>query len=258
VTTTQRPRAKVSSATLPHHNGQVRLAQGRERKWSWTAIGVILVVGAMAGFGIWSSSLGHRQAVLAATHEIPAGATITASDLRRVDVGSGGGVATIPASQTERVIGQRARLTIPSGGLLTGDQLATGSLVPDGDAVTAVVLPPGAIPISGLRIGDRVGVVAASSQGQGGGTTSTSGDRTASADDQASLVATATVFGVDQPPSNGATPGTAVSLELPQDEAAEVATLAGRGNVRLILLPSIGASSTPNHARSTQKKGGTP
>lgn len=188
-------------------------------------------MGAMLGFGLWSSSTAKRTAVLAASREISAGSTISVSDLRRVDVSTGGGVATVPAGESDRVVGKVARITIPAGGLLSAAQVSDTSPLGAGEAVVGVVLSPGELPTTDLRVGDRVEVMSVDNT-NGSGSTSASG--------VSGAVTVASVFGVEQSSADGSGQSTDVSLLVSQRSAGQVAAAAGAGRVRLLLLPPTG------------------
>lgn len=203
---------------------------GPKRRPQWVLAGVVLVVGAMIGFGLWSTSLGHRREVLVAARELPAGHVVTDQDLRTVRIGTSDSVAIVSAANRGRILGKTTRMTVPSGGFLSPDEVTAGSAVADGKAVVGVVLAPGAVPAGGVRVGDRVVVISAPTG------TSATGES-----DPASAVATAEVFGVERAAvSSTSAGGVSVALLVDQAEAVDVSAAAGSGRARLVVVPRSG------------------
>jgi hypothetical protein len=125
----------------------------------------------------------------------------------------------IPAAQQDSVVGQRAALDLPAGGLVTHGSIAA-TVVPAQDmSVVGVAVPAALLPGEPLRSGDQVRVVA--TPGQQGEVTD---------GDQRSI--TATVVGVYPDADNGQT---VVSVQLPYDQAAELAARAATGKVAVVL-----------------------
>jgi hypothetical protein len=212
-------------------NGSVAsggLAGRPVRRRPVVALGVIVLVGAMFGFALWSSSLGHRSSVLMARRDIAAGAVIGRADLARVDVGADPAVATVPGSRLDAVVGQVARAAIPAGSLLTNAAFGATTPLRGDQAVVGAVLAPGAVPVPDLRPGQRVEVVAAPSSA------AADGSPVQSASTGSPVVAV--VWSVSNATAAQGAPGTAVSLLVDRSAAPQVATLAGSGQMRLVLL----------------------
>lgn len=203
---------------------------GPKRRPTWVLAGALLVIGAMIGFGLWSTSLGHRREVLVAARELPAGHVVTDRDLRTVRIGTSDSVAVIPATDRDRVLGKTMKVTVPSGGFVSLDEVTSGSAVADGKAVVGAVVAPGAVPAGGVRVGDRVVVISAPTSASATGDT-----------DAATAVATAEVFGVEPAPvSSTSAGGVSVALLVDQAETVDVSAAAGAGRVRLVLVPRSG------------------
>ena len=125
----------------------------------------------------------------------------------------------IPAAQLDGVVGQRAAMDLPAGGLVTQGSIAA-TVVPAQDmSVVGVAVPAALLPGEPLRAGDQVRVVA--TPGQQGEVTD---------GEQRSI--TATVVGVYPDADSGQT---VVSVQVPYDQAAELAARAATGKVAVVL-----------------------
>ena len=113
------------------------------------AVGVVLLVFASAD---------KRVAVLQVVRDLPAGAQLTADDVRSIDVSADPSLAVVHAVDLPTIVGQYAKVRIVGGGLLSTGLLQARPLVGPGAAVVAVTLPAGEVP-AGLRERSQVEVV---------------------------------------------------------------------------------------------------
>jgi flagella basal body P-ring formation protein FlgA len=186
----------------------------------------LLVVASVAAvclgglLGVWAyTSLATAQEVVAIRSTIPRGALIDRENLITVRIGVDPALNPIPADQLDSIVGQRAAMDLPAGGLVTRDSVAL-TVVPAQDmSVVGVALPAALLPGEPLRAGDQVRVVA--TPGQQGDVTD---------GDQRSI--TATVVGVYPDADSGQT---VVSVQVPYDQAAELAARAATGKVAMVL-----------------------
>lgn len=197
----------------------VRVRSARSRRMPWLALAVVLVVGGGLLVGLLVQSAADRSTVLAAARSIAPGQVITDGDLRVVDVGVDGDAALVAAASRSNVVGKVAVVGIPEGALLAPGQVAAGGGIEAGRVVVGALLAPGELPVSTLRAGDRVELVAVSG-GQGG--------------DLESLGA-ATVFTTAPGTQTGSV---FVSLVVDETFADEVADVASQQRLRLLLLPA--------------------
>ena len=117
------------------------------------------------------------------------------------------------------MVGQRAAMDLPAGGLVTRDSIAS-TVVPAQDmSVVGVALPAALLPGEPLRAGDQVRVVA--TPGQQG-----------EVDEGEQRSITATVVGIYPDADSDQT---VVSVQVPYDQAAELAARAATGKVALVL-----------------------
>lgn len=215
-----RPNGKAPDATAPPAG--MRIVPPRQRKTSWIALGVLLVAVSAVGFGTWAASLGKEVRVLVAAREVPAGATISAADVRTARMSIDGGVGHLPGGRAGDAVGKVAAFTLPKGALLHPEALSSGPTLPAGEAVVGAALAPGAVPTS-LRVGDRVDVVATSTPN-------------GPSDERTGVLTTAVVYALRD--LDDAARTTVVSLRVPSGSAALVADAAGAGRIRLVLLGS--------------------
>ena len=104
----------------------------------------------------------------------PARGLISRDDLVTVRIGMDPALNPIPAAQLDGVVGQRAAMDLPAGGLVTQGSIAA-TVVPAQDmSVVGVAVPAALLPGEPLRAGDQVRVVA--TPGQQGEVTTGSSD----------------------------------------------------------------------------------
>ena len=175
---------------------------------------------ATSAVGVWAyTSVTTAQEVVAVRTTIQRGALISRDDLVTVRIGVDPALNPIPAAQLDGVVGQRAAMDLPAGGLVTQDSI-TAMVVPAQDmSVVGVAVPAALLPGEPLRAGDQVRVVA--TPGQQGEVTD---------EEQRSI--TATVVGVYPDADSGQT---VVSVQVPYDQAAELAARAATGKVAMVL-----------------------
>jgi flagella basal body P-ring formation protein FlgA len=186
----------------------------------------LLVVASVAAvcfgglLGVWAyTSVTTAQEVVAVRTTIQRGTLISREDLVTARIGVDPALNPIPAAQLDGVVGQRAAMDLPTGGLVTQDSI-TATVVPAQDmSVVGVAVPAALLPGEPLRSGDQVRVVA--TPGQQGEVTD---------DEQRSIAAT--VVGVYPDVDSGQT---VVSVQVPYDQAAELAARAATGKVAMVL-----------------------
>ena len=131
----------------PSSRSRLRVAIGT--LLSLVAVGVVLLV---------FSTVDKRVAVLQVIHDLPAGAELTAADLRSIELSTDPSLAVVKVTDVASVVGQYTRVRIVTGGLLAAGLLQPTPLVAPGSAVVAVTVPSGELP-AGLRERSQVQVV---------------------------------------------------------------------------------------------------
>ena len=192
------------------------------RRPRFVALGVTLILG-LGALGAWlAGTAGEKVPVVVVTRPVPAGHVIGRADLSTVPVA--GGVTAIAAQNVESVVGQNAAVTLLPGMLLQRSMVTAGTGLSPQQAEVGVVVTSGQIPADGLNPGDSVQVLRLPASGSA---------RTSNGEDLAQeLVPVATVFAVRPDPAQAG--GTLLTLTVPAQDAAGVATASGAGVVALV------------------------
>ena len=181
------------------------------------SVAAIALGGLVAAFA-WTST-SNTQSVLAVRVAVERGAVIAPEDVMAVQVSADPALRPVPASRASTVVGQRAATDMAAGTLVAAEQVSDAVLPAAGMSIVGVGLPASQMPGEPLLVGDSVRVVATPGQ---------SGEVTAG--EQVTIAAT--VVGVRVNEENGQN---VVSVEVPEDHAAELAARAATGNVALVL-----------------------
>ncbi|WP_083931809.1 SAF domain-containing protein [Nocardiopsis salina] len=143
--------------------GSVRLAAASRRRWKWGLLAGALIT-AGAGVGVVASTWGDTtRAVAVLTADLPAGHTVTADDIRTVDLHEPDGFRLVSPDMAEGMVLTRP---VPEGSPLVAASVADTALWPEqGQAVVSV--PVTNIP-SGMEEGTHVDLTPkAASEDQG-------------------------------------------------------------------------------------------
>ncbi len=184
------------------------------------AAGAALIVAGAAGTAWLVTSMSNAEPVLAAAREIPAGHVLAAADVAVVQVGVDPAVATVPADQRDRLLGQRAASDLPAGQLLAPGSTTSDPIPAPGRSLVGVAVQPGQLPATPLGAGDPVTLVATPGDGQELPTT-------ANPSMSATVVTT-------RPLDNGST---VVDVTVPTDRAATLAGWVSTGRVSIVRDP---------------------
>jgi len=248
----------------------VRPPAGRRDRRTLALVASLALVGtSIAAFTSIYAAANRTTAAVVLVRPVAEGQPITAGDLGEARVTVPADVGYIPFSQSATLPGRRAVAAMPSGSLLTAQDLTDAPAIPADGAVVGVALKDGTFPAAGLSPGDQVlvvqtgvpgspvaapaGVTSASPgvTGPAYGSSGATGSGTSGVDTGV-LVPRASVFAVTAASTssgNGAT--LLVSLEVPSVVAAQVAAAAAAGQVGLVLLPPTDdAGSTPSTTTS--------
>jgi Flp pilus assembly protein CpaB len=206
-------------------------------------IGVALVILALIiDLGVLGAS-GKRTPVLVATRTLPPGTVLTASDLRTEQIAGESSLlaSLLPASVSQRVIGQRLSSVVPAGAPVPAGALAVSQ---SGSSALVLAVPEFDAIGGNLQPGDRVTVLATFGAGSGPATT-----RAVARDLQVLAV------GEASPNSNPSTTTIPVTVAV---ENASVATSLALANedAKLDLLIEGSSGSTAGIPSATQ--GGLP
>ena len=209
-TTTPRPKS------LGHDLPRVPRRYGQ---WAGAVLFVVMAV-LLAGW-FWQQK-SEREAVLAITHPVPAGAVIAKDDLQIVEVA--GVQSTINSEDAQTVIGSTAAVGLVEGQILTPDLVTSKPLPGPGERVVGLQLDATRAP-SGLVPGDVVVVLAVPPAGDP--------SSPAELDDPTVLAPQATVASAEM--VEGA--GTRLALVVPESVAERVTAYVAAGRVALVQSP---------------------
>lgn len=123
-------------------------------------VGAALMVAFALLFGVLAFRADPAVPVLAVARPVPAGQTITDSDLRVVRVAPEAGVELFGEAERAAVVGRTARVPLVAGSLLAAGQVGAAAWPGAGESVVAVPVPAGRLP-AGLTEGSRVSVLVA-------------------------------------------------------------------------------------------------
>jgi flagella basal body P-ring formation protein FlgA len=222
MTTTTNPNGATTAGVAPSRaEAAVRVAPApklrRRPALIAASVAAICLGGLLAAFA-WTST-SNTQSVLAMRVAVERGAVIGPDDVMTVQVSTDPALRPVPASQASTVVGQRAATDIAAGTLVTLEQVSDAVLPAVGMSIVGVGLPASQMPGEPLLVGDRVRVVATPGQ---------SGEVIAGGQ----VTIAATVVGVRVNNENGQN---VVSVQVPEQDAAELAARAATGNVALVL-----------------------
>jgi len=186
---------------------------------------VLFVVMAVVLAGWFWQQKSDRQEVLVVAHPVPAGAVVTADDLKVVEVA--GVDAAIRSSDSESVIGSTAAVGLVESQILTPDMITSDPVPGPGQRVIGLQLDPTRAP-AGLSPGDAVVVLAVPPSGDPS-TPDELDDPTVLAP-QATVASTTVIEGA----------GTRITLLLPEAVAERVTAYVAAGRVALVQAPMGG------------------
>ncbi len=189
--------------------------------------GLVLVLGCAAAGVWWTAGLDDRISVLALTRSVTIGQTLTAGDLRAVDVSAADGVTLVPADHASTVLSRPMATSLGPGALLTPASVGVAAIPAVGQAVTAIGIKAGQFPPE-LSSGAPVSVIVTAVPTAGGA---------AAGGPAPGASWPATVVSVSHP---GTEQTTVVSLSLDTAGAAAVAQVPA-GQLALILQTTGGA-----------------
>ncbi|MET0663408.1 MAG: SAF domain-containing protein [Ilumatobacteraceae bacterium] len=120
------------------------------RRRNRIAAGVALAAIAVGANVLIYSSLNASEPAVQAVVDVPAGAQITNDMLRTVEVDAPSSVNLVPGDQLDSLVGSYAKVRLVSGSLVTPQSVQASPLVGPGNAVVAIQVDEGALPV-GLR-----------------------------------------------------------------------------------------------------------
>lgn len=209
----------------------------RERKPALAALAVLLILVGALGATMLVLQAGDRIEVVKVTDEIPAGGSVTDSNVTSVMVAEDSSVHYIKWSLLDDLKKLKAVNTIPAGAVAVGEMFGDKVAASDGKTLVGLSLKAGQFP-SGIKVGDTVAayrVTEGGSSSSGNSSASTSGGSNSLL--AAKAVVTATPGAKSDDDLVGST-NSAYTLAVGSDEAAALAQAAANNEVVLVLVPS--------------------
>ncbi len=142
----------------PPAQGDVSSEEVGRRRPLLAAGGALIVVVCGALGALISARASQRIAFLGVAQPVPAGVTVTASDLESISLTPATGLDAIPLRDAGQVVGRRASELLEPGSLLVPRDLASGHGLAAGRALVGTSLAVDQMP-AGLTAGQRVLVV---------------------------------------------------------------------------------------------------
>lgn len=183
------------------------------------AIGVLITVVFGLGAVMWHLSAVEKVPALVVTNGVARGDVIEAGDIRVAYLSSDDPLARLDGAHLDRIVGRVALVDLAAGTVITTSMVAAAAAVEAGDGVVGLSLDPGAYPARGLAPGDRVNVVGSADVADGDS-------------DPRVIARGATVFAVEELASERLL----VSVLTSEEDAESVASAAGAGGLRLVLV----------------------
>ena len=198
----------------------------------WAA-GLILIAGGGVVAASAALSAGEKHQVLLLIRPVSAGRTLTAGDVRTERIAADPGVDTVPADALNSIVGQRTRVDLLPGSLLTRSALGGPGVPAAGQVLLGVSLKPGQLPGRPLTRGDRAELVTTQPAAA-----TADADRVRTASRPAADPVVVTVDAAQPPAADGSV---VVDLVLPADATTAAAQSAADGRLVLVLLPRDGS-----------------
>jgi SAF domain len=193
------------------------------RRWGLFAAMVLVVcLGALGGVWLLDAAT-TATPVVAARSTIERGSVIDRDDLVTVRVEADPALQPVAGADLESLVGQRAALDIAAGSLLTTGAVTEQSVPAEGYSLVGIGVAEAMMPGAPLMAGDRVRFVVVADPA--GGPAPTVGLEPIGA------VVVGTQVGSDVSVSAQ----TIVTVQVPADDAAQLAAIASTGKVALVL-----------------------
>lgn len=130
------------------------------RNPKWIALGIAAIcIGGLLSYLLYAR-VATESAVLALGQTVYRGQTVSSADLTVVTLTGDPGVQTVPASQRDQLVGQRAVYDLVEGVILAPGAIAPVKLPEDKRALVGIKVTAGRAPTSHLRPGSPVRLVA--------------------------------------------------------------------------------------------------
>lgn len=225
-----------SAAPVQPAVGERLPAPPRERKPALAALAVLLILVGALGATVLVLRAGERVEVVKVTAEIPAGETVSDSNITSVMVADDASINYVKWSQVDGLKKLKATNTIPKGAVAVGEMFSSKSGLPAGKSAVGVSLKEGQYPAQGLKNGDTVDVYQVGDSASSGSSDKETGGSAGSAGaGDSPIVSAARVSNVaDKSDATVSTGALGVTLQVDTADAAAVTRAASAGAVSLV------------------------
>ncbi|WPO72124.1 MULTISPECIES: hypothetical protein [unclassified Streptomyces] len=228
-----------SSAPVQPAVGERLPAPPRERKPALAALAVLLILVGALGATVLVLRAGDRIEVVKVTKEIPAGESVAEGvNITSVMVAEDTSINYVKWEQLEALTKLKAKSTIPKGAVAVGEMFGAKETLPAGKASVGLALKEGQYPAD-LKSGDTVAaypVLSGTSSGKG-----STGSGGSSSGGGTPLVAAAKVSKVSSKSDATVSTGNQnITLLVPQEEVAALASAASEGKVVVVRVTGNG------------------
>lgn len=207
----------------------------RERKPALAALAVLLILVGALGATMLVLQAGDRIEVVKVTQEIPAGGSVTNSNVTSVMVAEDSSIHYVKWSLLDDLKKLKAANTIPAGAVAVGEMFGDKVTGSEGKTLVGLSLKAGQFP-AGIKRGDTVSAYRVTEGGSSGNSSaSTSGSGNSLLVGKAVVTSVPNTGGDDE--LVGST-NSSYTLAVDNDEAAALAQAAANNEVVLVLVPS--------------------
>ncbi|GAA1929784.1 hypothetical protein GCM10009837_64390 [Streptomyces durmitorensis] len=223
-----------SAAPVQPAVGERLPAPPRERKPALAALAVLLILVGALGATVLVLRAGERVEVVKVTAEIPAGESVSDSNITSVMVADDASINYVKWSQVDGLRKLKATNTIPKGAVAVGEMFSSKSGLPAGKSAVGVSLKEGQYPASGLKSGDSVDVYQVGDSASSGSDKETGGSAGTGASDSPIVSAAQVRTVADKSDATVSTGALGVTLLVDTADAAAVTRAASAGAVALV------------------------
>ncbi|MGW0530952.1 hypothetical protein [Streptomyces sp. NPDC003032] len=230
-----------SAAPVQPAVGERLPAPPRERKPALAALAVLLILVGALGATVLVLRAGDRIEVVKVTKEIPAGESpVEGENITSVMVAEDASINYVLWAKVDALAKLKAKNTIPGGTVAVGEMFGAEAGLPAGKASVGLSLKEGQYP-SDLKSGDTVAaypVLSGTSTGKG---STGSGSGSGNSSSGTPLVAAAKVSTVSSKSDATVSTGNQnITLLVPQEEVAALASAASEGKVVVVRVTNNG------------------
>lgn len=207
----------------------------RRRRPALIALSVALIAAGGLGSAAFYQMGDQRVPVLAVARTVPYGQTISAEDLRVVEINDAPGLRPIGSGSKAAIVGKRAAVELRAGTLLTSDQVTERIAIQPGETLVPIAVDATRMPVQRVTPGTRILVVTAV-PGAGGPANSAAA--------QPSTIA-ATVIRSSTGDPNSGSGKSVLDVAVPAKDGPVLALQVSEGRFSIVVLNTGNADAAP-------------